>query len=874
MNSMERIAAAIARQPVDRTPVIAQIFGHAAVIEGVPLPDYLQSGEVIAECQLKALRRYEHDAVFALAGVNVEAEAAGSVLKYRQDEYAVIERFALESIDQLDALQVPEPTEAGRMPQLLQAAHLLRQELGDRVPVIGGIVGPLTLATRLLGMEKTLYLAMDEPKRFEQLMDFATETLRRYGLALLEAGAHALIIFNPAASPAVVPPSFFREFEAPRLKILCQAFNQAGTLANWLHIAGPVDKILPFYTACGVDIGNLDYCVSPQTFLEMNLDLCVDGNIRPLDFVCEPPLNIQASAHALLKAFKNRPGFILSSGCEIPPETPAERVLAMTRAVLHENNWQQLPSILVIDGESHHKVHFQPDSNLREVLDTTDHRVHAACRGNGACGLCRVRLSQQEVASPTPTELMHLTEEDLADGIRLACQVIPVDNLCVEVVNPAPANGCRAMQDDEFFPVHSSSIALRRLPPQKYGIAVDLGTTHVNLSLWDLLPRERIAGCVAPNRQSRFGSDVLTRIMAATEKREQAQLIAALGRETIGELLQTIFKRSGRNPQESGRMLIAGNTAQLALLCEEHYDCLLKPEYWTRPLECRPADPASWLRQWNLNPQTELEVLQPLAGFVGSDLLAGVRATEMTESTRPSLLIDFGTNSEIALWDGRTLWVTSAAGGPAFEGCGLSCGMAALPGAVYACSPGSTSDQLTGHTITGTKARGICGSGMVDVVACLLNSGILTATGSFCNTADPQRFPFTVGSTQLQVTRRDIDLFQRAKAAIGTGVQSLLDAAGMKVPQLDRLLLAGAFGQFLNVSNAQCIGLLPHISTERVTLCGNSSLGGCETLLLNGDAAEAMRSLRENSRLINLSKSDTFEDLFLSNLHLRPMEGS
>ena len=247
MNSLERTVAAVAFQNTDRVPVIAQVFGHAAILAGVPLDHYVRDGETLAACQLAAWKRYGYDAVFSVMDVNVETEAIGSVLRYRHNQYPVIQRYVLTDGRDESELCVPDPQRAARMPEMLKALSILRRELGDEVLVVGCVLGPFTLTAQLLGLETTLYLAIDDPPRLERLMDFATEVIIRFGQAQLQAGAHLPVVFDPAASPAVVPASFFREFEFPRLSRVFQAFTAEGAAANWLHIAGPVRAILPFY---------------------------------------------------------------------------------------------------------------------------------------------------------------------------------------------------------------------------------------------------------------------------------------------------------------------------------------------------------------------------------------------------------------------------------------------------------------------------------------------------------------------------------------------------------------------------------------------------------------------------------------------------
>ena len=329
MNSLGRITAAVNFETPDRVPVIAQVFGHAATLNNVSLGDYVRHGELLARCQMKALEHYGYDAVFALMDVNVETEAVGSVLTYQADQYPVVKSYVLSKVADLDGLSVPNPHEAGRMPELLKAARVLRHEVGDDVLVVGCVLGPMTLATQLLGIESALYLAIDRPESFARLLDFAVEVVMRFGEAQIEAGAHLPVVFDPSASPAVVPHQFFREFELPRLKRVFASFKQAGAVANWLHIAGPTGPILPLYPQAGVNIANFDYYVDPLDAQQALPRTCLDGNIKPLSFVEATPEEIAAESSRLLKLFAHRGGFILSPGCEIPPESKPENIEAM-----------------------------------------------------------------------------------------------------------------------------------------------------------------------------------------------------------------------------------------------------------------------------------------------------------------------------------------------------------------------------------------------------------------------------------------------------------------------------------------------------------------------------------------------------------------
>jgi uroporphyrinogen decarboxylase len=332
MNSQERVMAAVKSGQTDRVPVIAQVFGHAATLAGVPVDEYVRHGATLARCQIDAQKRYGYDAVFAVMDANVETEAVGSELHYRRNQYPVIDRYVLSTGDDVSELGIPDPCQAGRMPEMLKALGILRAELGNEVLVVGCVLGPLTAAAQLLGLEAALGLALDAPERLERLMDFATEVIICFGVAQLQAGAHLPMVFDPCASPAVVPPAFFRDFELPRLQRVFQALAGAGAAANWLHIAGPVGPILPYYPQAGVQIGNFDYCVSAAEARRRLPATCLNGNIKSLAFVEASPAEIAAQATELLTTLRDQRGFILSSGCEIPPESLPENVAALVRA--------------------------------------------------------------------------------------------------------------------------------------------------------------------------------------------------------------------------------------------------------------------------------------------------------------------------------------------------------------------------------------------------------------------------------------------------------------------------------------------------------------------------------------------------------------
>jgi uroporphyrinogen decarboxylase len=333
MTSLERIIKTVRFKQTDRVPVIAQIGGHSALLSGNRLIDYLTKGEVAAYSQIEALRHYGYDAVFGIFDACVETEAAGSTIEYRDDIYPAVTKFVLNPDSDIDNFKVPNPHKDGRMPELLKNISILKKEVGDNTLVVGTVIGPMTVLTQLLGMESALFLAIDDPLRFVKFFDYASELVRTFGLAQLQSGAHAILAFEPSASQTVVPPQFYREFILPRHTRLFQDFKDGGAIANWIHSAGKIDDIIPFYKESGVDIVNFDYEVDAITAMQKSPDICLDGNIKSLSFVYDTPQMIRDESLKLLRLFKERGGYILSSGCEIPPEAKPENILAMVNAV-------------------------------------------------------------------------------------------------------------------------------------------------------------------------------------------------------------------------------------------------------------------------------------------------------------------------------------------------------------------------------------------------------------------------------------------------------------------------------------------------------------------------------------------------------------
>jgi uncharacterized 2Fe-2S/4Fe-4S cluster protein (DUF4445 family) len=522
-------------------------------------------------------------------------------------------------------------------------------------------------------------------------------------------------------------------------------------------------------------------------------------------------------------------------------------------------------TVLTLQGET--GLPFQTGANLRDLLLAGGFEIRSACGGDGSCGQCQVRVAESGAIPFTDTERLRLSPAQLNDRLRLACQIFPTADLHVSLEQPVTQMAWRPLRDDEY-----SSLALPVTPQDSvvpYAVAIDLGTTHIRLALWDMVKGVRLAGRTGLNPQGSYGADVLTRLMEASRSSEVARRISGLVQKAIAEALADIAAQASLDLHDVDKVAIVGNTAMLSLLAGRNFTLLLQPEYWTRQIDCQPGDAAFLRESWGLADTAAIRFIAPLGGFIGSDLLAGVIATRLVEQPAGSLLIDFGTNSEMALWDGHTLHATSSAGGPAFEGSGISCGMQGEAGAIYRVEQ-NTGEGISISVLGEAEPLGLCGSGLVDAVALLRRNGRLDRVGRF--TDGSKGFVLHEGKRRIELLHGDIDVLQRAKAAIGGGVVWLCRQAGMALDDLRQVYACGAFGHLLDVGNAQQIGLLPPTPLAAVRLESNTALAGCETLLLSTGGGENLDAVLAVSKMYNLAEDAGFESLYVENLFLQPMQ--
>lgn len=443
-------------------------------------------------------------------------------------------------------------------------------------------------------------------------------------------------------------------------------------------------------------------------------------------------------------------------------------------------------------------------------------KIPLPCGGLGNCGKCRIKISGQ-TSAPTEKEKRLLTTAELECGTRLACECRVLGESEAEYIGEKITGG---ETRGEFLGGFS-------LDPISGGkecraAAFDIGTTTVAYYIYDLPKGEKISFGCFENPQRRFGADVISRISYSDSKG-----ISELNR-AIREKIDEIKKRFGIEFS-----VVTGNTVML------HYYAGLDPSGIAR----YPFTPQSLFGEW----VGEDYLPRCVSPYIGADITCAVLSTGLTELSS-AMLLDLGTNAEIALWDGSILRFASAAAGPCFEGCGLKHGTAAVGGAISRVF--TANKRVLYETIDNKPPIGFCGSGIIDAIACMLDMGIVSENGLL-------EEEYYIGN--VSVTQNDIRQIQTAKAAVAAGLEILTENA--HAPQ--KLFIAGGFGTALNPKSAARIGLIPKSLAENCVSVGNASAAGACMLLLD-------KKLMENPRfpveVEELSGNDRFSDKFIKNM--------
>ncbi len=457
-----------------------------------------------------------------------------------------------------------------------------------------------------------------------------------------------------------------------------------------------------------------------------------------------------------------------------------------------------------------------------------------ACGGHGKCGKCKVKASGA-LSALTQKERDLLTNDEIESGVRLACMTY-IEGDCDISYEEAGASQIRTDGDLREYVLSPSFV--------KYGAAIDIGTTTIALRLYDSAGN-LISGQSCLNPQRSFGADVISRMEAALKG--EAAAIAASIRNGVNELIKKAARGAGIDPHDIDGAVIAGNTAMLYLLTGEDVEPLTHAPFAAKRLfGCNV--PASDIGLDAISENAVIYFPPCISAFIGADTTAAICSAGMYEAGGITMLTDIGTNNEIVLNDKGSFYACSTAAGPAFEGAGISCGMSGGDGAV---DKVYLKDGKYRVRVIGDKApAGICGSGIVDAVACMLDTEDLDETGYL-------EEDITLDEN-VTLTQKDIRAIQLAKGAVHAGIVTLLKTSGVKIEEVDTLYIAGGFGSYLDKENAAKIGLIPAELKDRITVTGNAALSGASLLLLSLPLRSECEAAVKKIKTVQLASNPLF----------------
>ena len=571
--------------------------------------------------------------------------------------------------------------------------------------------------------------------------------------------------------------------------------------------------------------------------------------------------------------------------------------------------------------------------------------IDSTCGGHGTCKKCKVRVISGEIPI-SPIDPRAFTADELRDGWRLACRAPAREDLVIEVpplqtrpkaalvgvgrhviLRPSVQKRHLVLTEptledqrpdlqrvldaiDDLEPQASLELLrtlgttlrtanfdvtavicdeeLIELEPgdttgRRFAIAFDLGTTTVVATLLDLETGQPAAARSMLNRQQPYGADVITRISATMMDERALGALQERAHETMAELTDEVCADTGVAPHEIYEITVCGNVTMMQLALGIDPEPLSMAPFVVTTHTFPPARAADF--GVAVHPRAPAYVFPSVGAYVGGDIVAGMLATGLSRDRRLRLFIDVGTNSEIALGSSERVLACAAPAGPAFEAAQIKCGMRAADGAIEGVR--INGDELRLEVIGDTEAVGMCGSGLVDAVAELVQAGLLDHSGRFIPDEEAaQRMPALaprltkIGQervfvlhwrgetpeTSVYLSQRDVRELQFAKASIATGWEILMRDLGVEASDIAQVLLAGSFGAYLTPLSAVRIGLVPRMALPRIVSAGNVAGEGAKIAALSlRERAEAEAILRE-VEYVELSGRADFNDLFIDQL--------
>lgn len=493
--------------------------------------------------------------------------------------------------------------------------------------------------------------------------------------------------------------------------------------------------------------------------------------------------------------------------------------------------------------------------SLMSALIRENFYISTPCGGKGNCGKCKIKVTDGNAPISTQ-DRKFFTQKELDDGMRLSCTLYPDNSLTVKL-NSDSENRFEIIGD--YYTDNFKKIRTTVDSSSDFKAAIDIGTTTIVFRLIDSVNNSICRTHSKINHQRQFGADVISRIQASNVGK--SRLLREIIKSDLQNGISDLCAEYKIKVSQISKIAIAANTAMTHLLMG--YDCHGLGAYPFRPFNTDFIK-GSAADIIGIRSQAETIVFPPVSAFVGGDIVSGMYACGFSETDDISLLIDLGTNGEMAIGNRNKIFVSSVAAGPAFEGGNISCGTPSIDGAVCAFNLNGDTQKIT--TIGGKSPIGICGTGCIEITAELLRMGLIDKTGLLSEKYFEKGFPVekTDDGINISFTQNDIRQIQLAKGAVRAGTEILIKRFGILPKDISRIYIAGGFGYRLNIEKASYIGMLPENLTNRIYAVGNSSLGGAVKYLSHSSSDYDLKKLTEVCSQIDLALDDEFSQSYLN----------
>lgn len=540
--------------------------------------------------------------------------------------------------------------------------------------------------------------------------------------------------------------------------------------------------------------------------------------------------------------------------------------------------------IWVQNGQEEKELLSEGGESLLEVLRREYEGIVSPCGGKGTCGKCRIQVLSGKLPV-THADEKAFSDQELALGWRLACQAVPEEDLTIrlgwvaeeqiEAVAGFEGSADRAdgYKDSKPQPETEAGEGAETASCS-CAFAIDIGTTTLAVQLVDPESGSVIGTWTGLNGQRTYGGDVIARIEAAIQGKG-----GILRERILRDLLtgmQELLQKQEKSWEQVTKIVIAGNTTMIHLLMGYPCDGLGQMPFTPYQIEGITTDAKALFSEMLSGSRTEQKLFSKnvptvwiypgVSAFVGADIVAGLCALEMDREEKVTLLVDLGTNGEMALGNRDGLLVASTAAGPAFEGGNITWGTGSIPGAI--CHARMEDGCLVTETIQQQPASGICGTGVIELVSLLVEEELVDETGLLDEQWFDDGYPLGTGVTgeQLVLTQKDIREIQLAKAAVRAGIETLLARYGITADAVGQVCVAGGFGYQLDYRKAIQIGMFPPEFAGKIRAVGNASLGGAAKLIREPDVWNRSAALAKMCREIDLSVDPVFQEAYMDGM--------